>query len=216
MNMMTSIKAASSHATISAVLCERQAWDAALADFREKQDARDAIEPGAAGDEEASELCYVAQEHLILQVPSPRADELAIKIEMALERADPFDDTIFDDHAEAIAADFYRLTGINPLRSTAEAWIDRWKAAGGDFGIAYNADGSFRSLLRGMIEPDLWKPTDPDNPALAPHERLTEEEHQRGAVKVLEALLTLVPGLRDAVYEIVDHKLLAFLPGRGA
>lgn len=91
----------------------------------------------------------------------------------------------------------------------ARAWIDRWKAAGGSFGISWNADGSFRSILRGMAEPCIWTPTDEGNPQLEPHQWLTDSAHQRGAVKVLDSLLTLVPGLQDAVMEIVGYQLLA-------
>jgi len=108
--------------------------------------------------------------------------------------------------------DLYRIgfdngTEIATLHM-ARAWIDRWKAAGGDFGTSFNPDGSFRSLTRGMIEPRFWTPTDEGNPKLEPHQWLTEQTHQRGAVKVLDSLLTLVPGLQDAVFEIVGNQLL--------
>lgn len=91
----------------------------------------------------------------------------------------------------------------------ARAWIDRWRAAGGNFGIAFNPDGSFRSLMRGRAESYTWTPTDEGNEALEPHTWLLEEPHQPGAIKVLEGLLTLVPGLQDAVTEIVGYQLLA-------
>lgn len=89
----------------------------------------------------------------------------------------------------------------------ARAWIDRWKAAGGNFGKSFNSDGSFRCLMRGMAEPRFWTPTDEGNPKLEPHQWLVDAEYQRGAVKVLDSLLTLVPGLEDAVFEIVGLQL---------
>ena len=91
----------------------------------------------------------------------------------------------------------------------ARVWIDRWKAAGGNFGQSFNPNGSFRGLLRGMAEPRFWTPTDEGNPQLEPHLWLTDPAHQRGAVKVLDSLLTLVPGLQDAVFEIVGAQLLS-------
>lgn len=94
-------------------------------------------------------------------------------------------------------------------RHMARAWIDRWKAAGGDFGQSFYPDGSFRSLMRGMAEPRFWTPTDEGNPQLEPHQWLTDPAHQRDAVKVLDSFLTLVPGLQDAVFEIVAAQLLA-------
>ncbi len=95
------------------------------------------------------------------------------------------------------------------MSSVARAWIDRWRAAGGDFAVMARRDGAERVVLRGMAEPSIWVPTDGGNPALKPHEWLTEREHQDGARKVLDALLTLVPGLEAAVFEIVGPGVLA-------
>lgn len=89
------------------------------------------------------------------------------------------------------------------LCHVARAWIDRWCACGGDFGARFNADKSFGGIVRGMAEPSFWTPTDEGNEKLPPHTWLLEEGHQRGAVKVLEAMLILVPGLNETVRDIV-------------
>jgi hypothetical protein len=47
--------------------------------------------------------------------------------------------------------------------------MDRWRAAGGDFGLRYNRNGSVNGLMRGMVEPSLWTPTDEGNDKLPPH-----------------------------------------------
>lgn len=101
------------------------------------------------------------------------------------------------------------------LCHVARAWIDRWKAAGGDFGARYNNDGSLNGIVRGVVEPSFWTPTDDANEKLPPHTWLLEKDHQRGAVKVLEAMLLLVPGLDDAVRDIVGPSILANLGREG-
>jgi hypothetical protein len=88
------------------------------------------------------------------------------------------------------------------LRHMARAWIDRWKAAGGDFGLS----GS--RVIFGNVESYIWEPSDHGRADLAPHVWLTEPEQQRGAIKALEGLLTLTPGLKDAVRGIVGVQLL--------
>lgn len=92
----------------------------------------------------------------------------------------------------------------------ARAWVDRWKALGGDFGLSFNNDGTVRGVLRGMIcGADLWAPTDQGREDIRPHTWLTREEHHDGAVKALEGLLELVPGLREAVREIAGREAYA-------
>jgi hypothetical protein len=89
----------------------------------------------------------------------------------------------------------------------ARAWADRWKALGGDFGLTYNNDGSVKGAHRGMIcGADLWTPTDRGREDLRPHTWLTEDHHHEGAVKALEGLLELVPGLSDAVRHIASQE----------
>jgi len=85
----------------------------------------------------------------------------------------------------------------------ARAWIDRWEALGGNFGLMYNRDGTPKSVLRGMLmAQELWTKPDEGRADLPPHTWLTDWERQHdGAVKVLEGLLVLVPGLRDAVLQ---------------
>ena len=123
----------------------------------------------------------------------------------------PIDAGFAPANSEALDDDPYRI-GFDEGTETAtldmaRAWIDRWKAAGGDFGRSFNPDGSLRGSTRGMSEPRFWKPTDEGNPKLEPHQWLIEAAHQSGAVKILDSLLTLVPGLQDAVFEIVGAQL---------
>jgi hypothetical protein len=99
------------------------------------------------------------------------------------------------------------------MMTVARAWIDRWQAAGGDFGVMLDRDGRPRRLIRGVIEPDQWRPTDEGNAALPPHMWLVEEDHQRGAVKVLEAMLELLPDLAAAVREVAGASVFARLAG---
>ena len=100
------------------------------------------------------------------------------------------------------------------MLTVARAWIDRWKAVGGHFGLAYNPDGSVRGVMMGKAEPRFWTPTDEGNVSLPPHMWIVEEQHQRGAAKALEGILELVPELSDTVLEIVGYQLLA-QPSRG-
>jgi hypothetical protein len=87
-------------------------WETALADYRAKLAYSDALPEGDSREDAACDQYCLAQDRLIDDVPAPGPRELAIKIEMALKRAEDFDATIFDIHAKGIAADFHRLTGI--------------------------------------------------------------------------------------------------------
>jgi hypothetical protein len=97
----------------------------------------------------------------------------------------------------------FKEGGEIALLHTAQAWVNRWKAAGGDFSIMWPVEGGKGVLMFGQCEPHVWQPTDEAGGALAPHLCLTEPEHQAGAIKALEALLHLVPGLREAVRDVV-------------
>lgn len=97
----------------------------------------------------------------------------------------------------------FKEGGEIALLHVAHAWVNRWKAAGGDFGVMWPAEGGKGTLMFGQCEPHIWQPTDRPDGALAPHLCLTEPEHQAGAIKALEAMLALVPGLRDAVRDVV-------------
>jgi hypothetical protein len=99
------------------------------------------------------------------------------------------------------------------MMTVARAWIDRWQAAGGDFGVMLDRDGRPHRLIRGVAEPDQWRPTDEGNSSLPPHMWLVEEEHQRGAVKVLEAMLELLPDVAAAVREVAGARVFARLAG---
>lgn len=89
------------------------------------------------------------------------------------------------------------------------AWMDRWKALGGDVGLSFRPDGRVAGVHRGMTcMTELWAPEAPDRERedLPPHTWLIEERHHDGAVKALEGLLELVPGLRAAVREIAGRE----------
>lgn len=73
--------------------------------------------------------------------------------------------------------------------------------------MSFNPDGSFDCINRYLPMPYTWEPTDKDNKKLAPHMWLVEEDHHFGAVKILEAMLVMVPGLREAIHEIAAMQL---------
>jgi hypothetical protein len=92
----------------------------------------------------------------------------------------------------------------------ARAWIDRWKALGGSFGMVYTPDGRPDSLLRSMtMALETWDRPDKGREDIPPHTWIIEDRHHDGAVKVLEGLLELTPGLREAVREIGGRETLA-------
>ncbi len=90
----------------------------------------------------------------------------------------------------------------------ARAWVDRWRAAGGDFGAMFPRGEGRGHVIFGSLDPSFWTPTDADRADLPPHVRLTEERHPRGALRALEGLLILTPGLREAVIQIVGTSVL--------
>lgn len=88
------------------------------------------------------------------------------------------------------------------MRLVADAWIDRFEACGGFFGMIYNRDGSAKSASMGFPMPYVWEPPKLHNPKLAPCELILEPSQQVGAIKTLMSMLALVPGLKAAVYEL--------------
>lgn len=81
----------------------------------------------------------------------------------------------------------------------ATAWIDRWKALGGDFNFRLDKEGQPCGLLRGMTCMfENIEPTDRDREDIPPH--------HDGAVKALEGLLELCPGLREGVREVAGKE----------
>jgi hypothetical protein len=62
--------------------------------------------------------------------------------------------------------------------------------------------------MRGWAESYAWTPADRDNPRLEPHLWLLDKAHQPGAIKALDGLLELVPGLEEAVHEAAGYPLL--------
>lgn len=180
-------------------------WEEALADYRQKRAASDAMPLGAEGEDEAIDAYCEALDYLVQNVPAPSAEALQIKMDLVEERYEGYD---LDAKVwRALSDDVRQLRA--PAQAFAEAWIDRWKATGGGFALAYNADGSVRAMMHGMLEPSFWEPTDEGNLSLPPHTWLTEKDHQGGAKRVLEALLIMVPELQETVREMVMPQLLS-------
>ena len=91
----------------------------------------------------------------------------------------------------------------------ARAWIDRWKSLDGSFGLIFK-NGEPPQLTRGMlIATDLWAPTDNGREDIPPHTWMMDECDHHGAVRILEGLLELCPGLREAVREIGGREAFA-------
>jgi hypothetical protein len=92
----------------------------------------------------------------------------------------------------------------------ARAWMDRWKALGGNVGLSYDQEMKPVGVHRWMVaDCDLWTPTDEGREDIPPHVWLYRDEHHDGAVKALEGLLAMVPGLQNAVREIAGQEALA-------
>lgn len=103
------------------------------------------------------------------------------------------------------------------LRIVAEAWINRWCALGGSFGRILNADGSPQSACRGIPmsytwNPPTWEVAEAMTPALRPHEQIVERKHFDGAHRMLESLLTLIPGLAGTV-QAIGHEVIEIAGG---
>lgn len=93
----------------------------------------------------------------------------------------------------------------------ARAWLDRWHALGGNFSVAWKP-GQPGQVMIGHPMPYAWTPSDDWGSGMAPHLWLGEGDHT-GAVKALQGLLALVPGLREAVFEIGGRRALAASAG---
>lgn len=190
----------------AAAIPREAAWAAALNDWEIKQAVIDAWPLGTEGEDDLLEAACGAMDHLIENVPAPGPDELALKLRLGLDRAADFVETLFDGHAEAIAADFARITGIHPLRNFAAAWIDRWQALGGTFGLIRNRDGSERGRSRGIPMPYVWTPPAVHNPCLEPHQLILEAADHQGAQKMLDSFLALISGLEGAVFDLAEER----------
>lgn len=91
----------------------------------------------------------------------------------------------------------------------ARAWIDRWEALGGYFGLRYDRDLRPDGVMRGMLcGTDNWTQTDEGREDIPPHTWIVRNEDHSGAVRALEGLLELCPGLRDAVREIAGAQCM--------
>jgi len=161
---------------------------------------------------EALQEAYLAAvDFLIEQVPAPNVPAVLLKLELALKRSEDFVG-MFDGHQEAIFTDLRRLAD-NDARSAyhqvARSWVDRWKALGGDVAVSYDRDLNPVGVHRGMLmDLDLWPRSDKERDDLPPYARLVEDRHHAGAVRALDGLLELTPGLRDAVREIAGQEAL--------
>jgi hypothetical protein len=187
-------------------------WDTALTDYLSKREAAEATPVDDDQTDELVDLYCAAQDHLIENVPAPDYAALVTKLEMAFRRCEGFG--FFDDYQAAILADLKRL---DPLRQTAEAWIDRWCALGGDFGIIYDSKSQPLGVGRGIPMSYIWTPPAEHNPALRPHEWIIDPADHTGAVKMLESLLTLIPNLQDTVLSVaLDRGLVRWPDGHQA
>lgn len=138
----------------------------------------------------------------MMAIPAPDPFALHLKLK-AISDFDPPEAQYYLDRLIADAGS----VSLQP----AKAWVDRWRALGGDFGSMQRAGGT-PTFTRGMVvDLDLWKPTDREHPLLAPHAWLIEPEHHAGAVKVLEGFLALVPGLQDSIRALVVPTIPAFV-----
>lgn len=118
-----------------------------------------------------------------------------------------------DEDISSVICDLRGLS--SPMQDMATAWIDRWQALGGSFGTTHDRDGLNGRAGRMIPMSYVWTPPEQHNPALRPHEWIMEEADHTGAAKMLESLLTLVPGLKQAVYDMAESKGLV-LGGREA
>lgn len=173
-------------------------WGEALTEYEVKRAASDAMPSGAEDEDEAVDAYCAAMDNLILNTAAPDIKAVVTKLKLAMSR----EPAGFGEYGEAIIDDLQQLNELAAL-----AWIDRWAALGGSFGRGRNADGSDRGIYRGMPMPYVWEPpTCQDalakSPHLRPHEVILESDQHEGACKMLESLLTLLPGLRDAVRDV--------------
>jgi hypothetical protein len=91
----------------------------------------------------------------------------------------------------------------------ARAWIDRWEALGGYFSLRYDRDQKPNGIMRGMLcGTDNWTQTDEGREDIPPHARIVRNEDHSGAIRALEGLLELCPGMRDAVREIAGAQCM--------
>lgn len=120
-----------------------------------------------------------------------------------------------DDKAFAGVDDAYQGGRDQAMLEVARAWIDRWQALGGSFGYSYPRGEEPRLMRSMVVATDLWQPTDRANPDLPTHTWLIEEKQHDGAVKVLEGLFVMVPGLKEAVSAVARELTPLSTPREG-
>ena len=92
-------------------------------------------------------------------------------------------------------------SGIDVARSEfARAWLAYWR----NIGNAVMADGEGMAfLITEMAGMRLTREDPVPQPELPPHLRLWNNDQRSGAARAMEVLLDSVPGLRDAVRDLV-------------
>ncbi len=98
-------------------------WNDALAAYR----SADALcEATPINDPEAdvrTDACCAAMDHLIEKVRAPDLAALNIKLELAISRAECFEDVLFDDHARGIIADIRHLASKPMPHDPHASWL---------------------------------------------------------------------------------------------
>ena len=118
MNALSSIRAASSLAGISQIAVGNSAlWDSAVADYRAKRAASDAMPLGTEGEDEAVDAYCTPMDHLINDLPAPDVAAVVTKLELAFERCEEY--SFSDDYQRAILSDLRRLAPADTPRATA-------------------------------------------------------------------------------------------------
>lgn len=107
MNMQTSMPAEQADAIRETV--ELRNWFIALADYRAKRAASDAIPPNGEGEDEAVDAYAVAMDHLLENVPAPDLAAARKKVELINERWKDVESVPWPVWL-AVAADFVRLS----------------------------------------------------------------------------------------------------------
>lgn len=142
----------------------------------------------------------------MIRVEAPTAFALFQKLEAISQVpwANPADEAGY--YLDRLMADAGTLS-LQP----AHAWIDRWRALGGTFGVIQRNNEPARPTRGMLVALEHWEPTDRSHPTLKPHTWLVDEKDHAGAVRVLEGLLDLQPGLEQAVFAVVGPTV----PGLG-
>jgi hypothetical protein len=97
-------------------------WDAAMSAYLAADHLCNVMLPDDPEADALVDACCAAMDHLIEQARAPDLSALRLKIDLALGRAEWFEDVLFDDHARGIIADIKYLTGA-PVTDQHAAWL---------------------------------------------------------------------------------------------